>query len=149
MFIEPDDLAHSVFEAFKMNDVEAALEFTLDSEDYEDLFSNYTLDESEKKRLIDKHNETYVKKLQERFRKWFRAIIDDGAKKGAVWKDVKFESRKGPDQDKPFHGAQAGEIYVFFSYKERHFRLTLDDCFLTSRVWLMSDESGFKRVIDE
>ena len=69
MFIEPDDLAHSVFEAFKMNDVEAALEFTLDSEDYEDLFSNYTLDESEKKRLIDKHNETYVKKLQERFRK--------------------------------------------------------------------------------
>ncbi len=83
MFIEPDDLAHSVFEAFKMNDVEAALEFTLDSEDYEDLFSNYTLDESEKKRLIDKHNQTYVKKLQERFRKRFRAIIDDGAKKEA------------------------------------------------------------------
>lgn len=138
---KPEDLAHAVLDAFKSKDVDMALEYLLNEDDYKDFYSNSTLKRSEKKRLIDKQcNSDYVQERKKRFKKRFKEIIEKGEKLGIVWKNVKFESIQGPNKNKNYEGMQSDEIYVFFSYNSRTYKLTLDDCYRTSRGWLMSDE---------
>lgn len=143
-FVEPEDLAQNVLEAFREKDVEKALRFILYESDYADFYENTTLKAPEKKRLIDKTTSSeFINEKVKRFRKRFWGIIDGGEKSGIVWKDVKFDYIEGPKRGKILHGAEADEIYVFFSHQTEKYKLTLDDCFKTSRGWLMSDEPRF------
>ena len=141
--IEPKELAQTVLEALKAKDVNLAIGLILNADDYEDFYSNSSLDDSEKKRLIDKHSDpSYIAERKKRFKKRFQKIIENGEKKGIVWKNLTFEYIKGP-KEKYYSGVQADEIYVFCSYNSEMYKLTLDDCYHTSRGWLMSDEPRF------
>lgn len=121
-----------------------ALGYILYEDDYRDFFSNAKISESEKERLINKHTSTdYIAKMVKRFKRRFTEIIEEGEAAGIAWSKTKFEYIEGPNDD-TFMGLQADEIYVFFSYESTTYKLRLDDCYKSSRGWLMSDEPSFE-----
>lgn len=148
--IEPNDLAQNVLTAFQEKDVELALPYLLNSDDYTNFFSKSTLDENVKERLIEKHpSPEYIAERTKRFKKRFKAIIEKGEELGIVWKDIQFDHLEVPKTEKFHYGVQSDEIYVYFSYKTDLYKLTLDDCCHCSRGWLMSDEPRLRGPIEK
>lgn len=148
-FISPEKLARDVFKAFQEEKVDIALDYLLYEEDYVDFFSQATISQKEKNRLILKHTKkAYLNKMEAGFRKRFDEIIEAGKNAGIVWIDTKFEYTIGPNR-KEFKGVQADEIYIVFSYQNKLFKIQLDDCYKCKRGWLMSDEPIFKGRVDD
>lgn len=146
--ITPEDLTNEVFLAFQNNDVDAALEYIMYAEDYELFFLSSTLNEEEKEKAITQHTAAaYIEERVDRFKIRFKEIIQAGESYGIDWKKTQLQEIKGPDFKK-FEGVQCDEIYIVFSYESKLYELTLDDCCLCERGWLMSDEPRFK-VLEE
>lgn len=142
--ITPEELTHEVFLAFQNNDVDAALKYIMYAEDYELFFFSSTLDENEKEKAIAQHTKTeYIEERIDRFKIRFKEIIQVGTAYGIDWKKTQIQEIKEPDF-KMFEGVQCDEIYIVFSYESKFYELTLDDCCLCERGWLMSDEPRFE-----
>ena len=147
-FITPEDLGKNILKSFQKKDVDLGLNYIMYENDYEDFFSDSQLSENEKDRLIKKHSKpSYVEERVRRFKVRFAEIINEGENAGIIWGKTVFEYIEGP-KDKSFKGLQSDEIYVFFSFNSKIYKLRLDDCYKCSRGWLMSDEPSFEGIVN-
>ncbi len=136
IFITPEVLGESVFEAIRNKDLTSFRKFIINKKD-ETWFLKTTTDKKNAKDYIEhkiqgwaSHDEKVLNQLHE-----------EGKEKGVDWKIAKFEKVEYEVHTK--HEPNKADIYIHFSSGNNPYQIKLDDCLKMGRGWVIFDDITF------
>jgi len=83
---------------------------------------------------------------KDRWKESFDSIVKEAKSAGINWEDVKFEYI---DCDEERFAYDDADILLVFSYREKNFKIELDDCIRTNLGMLMADQPRWRGAFEE